>query len=377
MKTLLVIPLWSLGFRPFYLAASAFAALSVVLWILQYAGVIPMGALRGPAWHAHEMLFGYAMAVIAGFLFTAVPNWTGRPTPSGLALASIVGLWLVGRVLVLTPFDMAAALVNAAFPLAVAVGIGIPLLGSGNKRNYFFLALLVGASAAALLFHLAEMGRIEWPARAGLQAGLDIVLFIVTVVAGRVIPMFTNNGVPGAGASRRPWLEKASLGSVLGVLALDVVQVDGALLAVVAVVAAAFNTARLHLWHPWRTFRTPLVWILHAAYAWIPIHLLLRALAEAGWTAAPLATHALTVGVIGGMTIGMMTRTARGHTGNPLVAGRAEVWAYALVMLAAIVRVLVPLALPSLYLACVVGSGLLWFAAFAIYFVRYWPMLTR
>jgi uncharacterized protein involved in response to NO len=369
--------LWNLGFRPFYLLASAFAAVSVALWVLQYAGVLAGGLMRGSAYHAHEMLFGYAIAVIVGFLLTAVRNWTQRETPAGGALAAIALLWIAGRVLMLTPYALAAGIVNALFPLAGAVAIAIPLFASGNKRNYFFVALLAGASIAVLLFHLSSMGSIALPARASLQAGLDIVLFVVAVVAGRVIPMFTNNGVPGAGASRKAWLETASLAAVLAVLALDIARVGGAVLALVAVAAAALHLARLWLWHPWRTLRTPLVWVLHAAYAWIPIHLALRAAAEMGWIAAPLATHALTIGVIGGMTIGMMTRTARGHTGRPLVADNVEVIAYSLVQLAAIVRVLVPLAIPVVYLAAVVVSGVLWSLAFAIYFVRYWPILTQ
>ncbi|HET7729029.1 MAG TPA: NnrS family protein [Usitatibacter sp.] len=369
-------PLWALGFRPFYLLASAFAALSVALWVLQYAGVIP-AAIRGPVWHGHEMVFGYAIAVVAGFLFTAVRNWTGRPTPSGGTLAAIALLWVAGRASVFTPWPLAAGIVNALFPVAVAVGIGVPLVASGNRRNWFFIALLVGADAAVLCVHLSSLGIVPWPERAGLRVGLDIVLFIVAVVAGRVTPMFTNNGVPGAGATRRAWLETASLAAVLALLAADVLDVPWPWLAAVALAGAMLHAARLFLWHPWRTAGVPLVWILHAAYAWIPIHLGLRALAAMGLAPDPLATHALTIGVIGGMTIGMMTRTARGHTGLQLVAGTAEVTCYALVMIAALVRVFGPLLVPSAYVATVLVSGVCWSLAFAIYFFRYWPLLTR
>ena len=345
--------------------------------MLQYSGVLPVAVLRGPAWHGHEMLFGYAFAIVAGFLLTAVRNWTERDTPTGGALAAIALLWVAGRVLVLTPFVLTAAVVNALFPLAVAVGIGVPLFRSGNRRNYFFVALLVAASAAVLVFHLAGAGFLTGSGRVGLQAGLDILLFIVAVVGGRVIPMFTNNGVPGAGASRRPWIEKAALGSLLALLAFDVAGVGGAPLGVLTLAAAAAHAARLWLWRPWRTLRTPLVWVLHAAYAWIVVHLVLRGLAAWGVVGEPLAVHALTIGVIGGMTIGMMTRTARGHTGRTLEADGYEVACYLLVQLAAVTRVLGGLALPSLYVMTVVASGMLWSAAFALYCVRYWPVLTR
>jgi len=369
------LALWDLGFRPFYLLASLFAALSVALWAAQYSGWLPRAYLAGSVWHAHEMLFGYAMAVIAGFLFTAVRNWTQRPTPTGWLLAGYAVLWLAGRVLVLTPHALAAAIVNAAFPLAVAAGIAVPMARSGNKRNYFFIALLAAIGVAAIFVHLALLGAIEWPARIGLRAGLDLVLFIVAVVAGRVIPMFTNNGVPGAGARRIDVVEKESLASLLLLLGCDLGG-WGAGAGIVAAAAAVANAARLALWHPWKTLRTPLVWILHASYAWIVIHLALRALAFTGLVPDNLATHALTVGVIGGMTIGMMTRTARGHSGRPLVAGRAEVAAYALVMLAALVRVFGALLAPQWYMASVTLSAACWSAGFATYAVRYAPILV-
>ena len=370
--------LWNLGFRPFYLLASAFAALSVALWALEYAGWLPHGYLEAPSRHGHEMLFGFALAVVAGFLFTAVRNWTGQPTPTGGWLAAIALLWVAARVAIVAGSPLAAGILNAAFPLAVAAGIAIPLARSANRRNYFFVALLAGAGLAALAVHLAAMGVLPWEARTvALSLGLDIVMFIVAVMAGRVVPMFTNNAIPGAGASRNPWVEKASLAGILAVLAVDLVEAPPGLLIPVAVVAAAANGARLALWRPWKTAGTPLVWILHASYAWIPIHLALRACAALGVVAPQFAIHALTIGAIGGMTIGMMTRTARGHTGRPLVADRWEVACYALVQLAAIVRVFGGLAWTGGYLATVLASALCWSLAYGIYFVRYWPILTR
>jgi uncharacterized protein involved in response to NO len=369
--------LWNLGFRPFYLLASVFAALSVLFWVCQYEGYLPATYLRGPAWHGHEMLFGYTLAVVTGFLFTAVRNWTGEPTPAGPALAAYAALWIAGRVLVLTPYALAAALVNAAFPVAVAMGIGIPLVRSRNQRNYFFIVLLLGLGLAVLSVHLSNLGMLAWPERASLQVGLDVVLFILAVMGGRVIPMFTNNGIPGAQATRLPIVEKIALGSVLTLLAADLLQTPSALIAVVALVAAGAHAVRLYLWQPWRTLSAPLVWVLHAAYGWVVIYLLLRALVELGLIAAPLAVHALTIGAIGGMTIGMMTRTARGHTGRPLRADNYEVACYALVQVAALVRVFGGLFVPGAYLATVIVAGLCWSAAFALYAIRYWPVLSR
>jgi uncharacterized protein involved in response to NO len=369
--------LWNLGFRPFYLGASLFASLSILLWIAEYAGLLPAGYLRDPVWHAHEMLFGYTIAVIVGFLFTAGRNWTGQPTPTGALLAGYFLLWVAGRVSVLTPYPVAAAVVNAAFPIAAAIGLAVPLARSANRRNYFFVALLVLLGVLTLAIHLARIGLVLLPQRASLQVGLDVVLFVIAVMGGRVIPMFTNNGVPGVRATRRPLVEKAALGGVLALIAADVLGPDARVVGALALAVAAVHAVRFALWQPWRTIRVPIVWVLHAAYAWIIVYLLLRALAAYGLIAAPLATHALTIGAIGGMTIGMMTRTARGHSGRPLKADGSEVLCFALVQIAALLRVGGGIALPDHYLASVVLSGFCWSAGFALYAFRYWPILTR
>ena len=369
--------LWNLGFRPFYLLASIFAAISILLWIAEYAGYLPGGYLRDPVWHAHEMLFGYTVAVITGFLFTAGRNWTGRPTPTGWLLAGYALLWIAGRVSVLTPYPACAAILNGLFPIAVAIGLAVPMARSDNRRNYFFVGLLVLLGLATFAVHMARLGVVAWPQRASLQVGLDIVLFIIAVMAGRVVPMFTNNGIPGVRATRNPLVEKAALGGVLLLIVADLLQIDPAWIGVLALVVAAAHAARLWLWQPWRTRPAPLVWILHVAYAWIVVYLVLRALAAWSVIGAPLAVHALTIGAIGGMTIGMMTRTARGHSGRPLVADRIEVACYALVEIAAVIRVFGGMALPQFYVATVVVSGLCWSAGFALFAIRYWPILTR
>lgn len=369
--------LWDLGFRPFYLLASAFAALSVGLWALQFAGHLPAPYLAGPLWHAHEMLFGFTLAVIVGFLFTAGRNWTSRPTPTGPLLGALAALWLAARVLLLTPYAWAAALANIAFPLACAVALAVPFAAARNRRNYFFVALLAALGAAAAVIHLDRLGAIGLPAWLGVQLALDVVLFILAVMGGRVIPMFTNNGVPGAGARRIEWLDRLALTAVLAVLAVDALQIPPLAAAPVFAIAAAAHAARWAAWKPWRTRRQPLVWVLHLGYAWIPLHLLLRSLASWGVVSPSLATHALTVGAVGGLVIGMMTRTAKGHTARPLRADRWDVAAYACVAAAAAVRIAVPLAWPAQLMPAVAASALLWSAGFAIYTARYWPVLTR
>jgi uncharacterized protein involved in response to NO len=369
--------LFALGFRPFYLLASVFAALSIPLWALQFSGLLGRPYLAGPVWHAHEMLFGFTLAVIVGFLFTAGRNWTGRPTPTGWPLAMLAGLWVAARILVLTPYAVAAAIANVAFPLAAAVGLAIPFVKAGNRRNYFFVGLLVLLAAAAAFIHLTQLGVVAAPAGPGVQVALDVVLFIIAVMGGRVIPMFTDNGVPGAKASRHPLVERAALAALLALLAVDTFGLTGWPTLVAAAAACAAHAWRWTLWQPWKTLRVPLVWVLQLAYLWVPIHLLLRSLGELGLVAPSLAVHALTVGAAGGLIIGMMTRTARGHSGRPLRADGFETACYALVLFAAVVRVALPLLAPALTLPAILGSATLWSAGFGLYAIRYWPVLTR
>jgi uncharacterized protein involved in response to NO len=369
--------LWDLGFRPFYLLASTFAALSIALWALQFSGILGHGYLSGPIWHAHEMLFGFALAVVVGFLLTAGRNWSGQPTPTGLPLMALAALWVLGRILVLTPFGWAAALTNAAFPLAAAFALGRALVKGGSRRNYFFIALLVAMSIAEMAIHLSQLGAAPAMGWIGVQAGLDVLLFIISVMTGRVMPMFTNNGVAGAKAVSRPWLNATASGAILLLLAADLAQANAAVIVAVAALGAAAQLLRCLLWKPWKTWRHPIVWVLHVACLWIPFHLALRAGAQWGWVPASLATHALTVGAAGGLIVAMMTRTARGHTARPLKADRWDVAIYALVLISAPVRVLLPWAAPSMTLHAVLCAALLWSAGFGLYAVRYWPVLTR
>ena len=369
--------LWDLGFRPFYLLASTFASLSILVWTLQFSGLLQYAYLQGPMWHAHEMLFGFTLAVLTGFLLTAGQNWTGQATPKGGYLTALAALWVAGRILVLSPWGWLAAGVNVAFPLAAATALAIPLYKARNRRNFFFVALLVVMAVAQLVVHLDALGVLRVPGWAGIALGLDVMLFVLCVMGGRVIPMFTNNAIPGAKAVRHPWVERLALGLVLLLIVADSLHVSGVWFALLAVATMLAHLTRLWLWQPWKTLENPLVWVLHAAYAWIPLHLAFRAMASLGWVSPSAANHALAVGAIGGMVIGMMTRTALGHTGRALIAGMAEVTCYALVSAAAVVRVFVPLLNPALIIYAVLISGVMWSAGFAVYTFRYWRILSR
>jgi uncharacterized protein involved in response to NO len=371
------LALWQLGFRPFYLLASGFAALSIPLWALQYAGLLPAAYLNGPLWHAHEMLFGFTLAVIVGFLFTAARNWSGQPTPTGAALAALALLWVAARLLVLTPWGWAAAAANVGFALAASAALARPLWAARNRRNYFFVGLLLLLAAAALGMHLQLLGVITLPPWASITLALDVVLFLMAVMAGRVVPMFTNNGVPGAQATRHAGVETLALGSVLALLVADLLPLPGTLLALLASLSCAAHLARWWLWQPWTTWRAPMVWVLHLAYLWIPVHLALRAAAAVGAAPSSLASHALMAGAAGGLIIGMMTRTSRGHTARPLRADRFDVACYLLVLAAALLRVGLPLLQPAWNIGAVLASAVLWSAGFGLFALRYAPVLLR
>lgn len=373
--------LWQLGFRPFYLLAAIFAALSVGSWTARFAGYLPHGGYPSPHvdpfWHAHELIFGYTFAVAAGFLFAIVRSWTHRPTPTGPALAAIVALWLAARVLVFTPWSAAVAATNLAFSLAVAAGIGVPLWQARDRHNYFFIGLVLLISTALVLFHLATLDLVALPAWAGVQLGIDVVLLLIAAVAGRVVPIYTNKAVPGARARRSQNVERLAMGGLAVLLAADLFRLSGLAQIVLTAALAIVHAWRLYKWDFRSALRVPLLWVLYIAYAWIPVHLGLRATYEAGWTARPLAIHAFTVGAIGGLTMAMMIRTARAHTGRALEADGYDIASCVLLAAAAVIRVFWPLIQPGYHVQATVYSGALWSAAFVVFVLRHGPALVR
>ena len=376
------VPLLAVGFRPFYLLAAAFAAVALPVWHFA-PGLLPVdGYLAGPTWHAHEMIFGFAAAVLTGFLFTAARDWTGLATPAGRALAALAGLWVAGRVLAVTGPAVPAIVVDCLFLPCVSLAVAIPVVRAGNWRNLPVAAAPALLGGANLLFHLDEAGTIALArANGGALLALDLFALLVTLMAGRVIPAFTANAVPAARPRRSLPVEIAAFGT-LGILLiagpLDPWLPGGPWLAGVAALGALAHTLRLGLWDPAAALREPLLWALPLAYAWLPVSLALRALwlADASVPAAA-ALHALGIGTMGGLMLGMMTRSALGHTGRPLAARRVERAAFVLVHLGAACRVFGPLAGADAEPPALAASAILWSGAFALFFAAYWPILTR
>jgi len=369
--------LFNLGFRPFYLLAALFAAIAVPAWVAELAGHgWPAGYLAGLAWHQHEMVFGFVLAVIAGFLLTAVRAWTGRPTPSGWPLALLAAHWLAARVLMLSGPGWLGALVDGAFPFVIAAVLARVLFAARNRRNYFVPVLLTALGVADACFHLSTLDLIELPASLAVQGALYLIVILLIVMAGRVVPSFTANALPQARQRRSAGLDRAALALSVIAFACALAELGGWLTAAPAFAAAALHAARQAGWAPLATRGRPILWILHLSHAWIPVGFVLLGLAAFGVVIGAAALHAFAVGAVSGMIVGMITRTALGHTGRPLVAGGAETLAYVLVLAAALLRVAAALVLAA-YMPLVIASAALWSAAFLAYFVAYAPRLAQ
>lgn len=370
-------PLLRLGFRPFYLGAAAYGMLAIPLWIALLLGQVSLSLTVPPVlWHAHEMLFGFTVAVIVGFLLTAGKAWTGLDTPRGIVLAGLVGLWLVARIAALiAPYVVYALLDLLLLPLVAAIFTTV-LLRAGNRRNLPLAAILLLLALANGAFHAAVSGIIDIEPVRALHAGLAMIVMIECVIAGRVIPAFTMSVLPGVRLKVPPLLEKITLGTTAVALASWVLAPPNVITAFVLCVAALLHAMRLWNWKPLRTRSRPILWVLHLAYAWLPVGLVLLALSQMGVLGVSSGIHALAVGATGGLIIGMMTRTARGHTGRPLQVSRLEVTAYLLVASAAITRVVLPLLAPEHLVIWLVAAAAAWGIAFALYLYVFAPWLV-
>ncbi|HQZ57934.1 MAG TPA: NnrS family protein, partial [Ottowia sp.] len=311
-------PLLRLGFRPFYLGAALLACVAIPLWIAAFLGHMP---LRLPfpilLWHAHEMLFGFAAGVVIGFLLTAVRAWTGLETPRGPVLGVLVLLWLAARLAaVLAPYPVFAVLDMLLLPVVAGFLLRV-LIRARNRRNIPLISLLLAMALANAVFHLSVLELIAVPAMSALYAELALILMVISIMTGRVVPMFTKNVTPGLVIQVSRRFELTLLAVTAVTLALWVLGAPAWLVLPASVLSAVLHALRLWKWHPRVTLRRPILWILHFSYAWMPVGFALLALAQLGWVAPSLAVHAFGVGVIGGLIIGMITRTARGHTGRP------------------------------------------------------------
>jgi uncharacterized protein involved in response to NO len=368
-------PLLQQGFRPFFLAGAVWAVVVIAWWLGLLAGVVGLGPAIDPlAWHQHEMLFGFASAPVAGFLLTAIPNWTGRLPVRGATLLALVLLWALGRLTMIGLAGWPAALVDGAFLPALTAFAAREVIAGRQWRN-LVVVLLIGLFASGnLLWHLGELLPGLAPGQ-GLRLGIASLAMLLGLIGGRIVPSFTRNWLAKRQAPLpAPFgrLDRLALLTLASALAGWTLLPDTSAAGLLLLLAGSAQVLRLARWRPWSTRAEPLVLILHLGFAWLALGLLLLGLTQLALLPGSAALHALTAGAFGTMMLAVMTRATLGHTGRPLAADATTVAIYALVNVGAAGRVLAALWPGQAWL---MTAGLLWTGAFALFVVHYGPML--
>ncbi len=371
-------PVWGRGFRPFFMAGAGFAVISLPYWALVFAGTLsgPVGHLADPMlWHAHEMIFGFTLAIISGFLLTAVANWTGWAPVRGAHLAALLAVWGAGRIFMsfsVLP-AMAANFIDLLFIPLLAISLFVPLWKKRDIRNFVFLGLLTGLFLCNLGFHATA-------SRDFLLAALLLVMTVVSIVGGRVVPSFTVAWLRfhGTPAVQRNLLIPDTIGGVL-FIALSVLalfgQFEGVVFGGTSFILCGVLLWRISRHYPQKSLAEPMLWILHAGFAWMALGVFLLGLSAFDTVPLSIALHALTTGSIGSFVIGMISRVSLGHTGREIIAGKATVATFYMIQLAALLRVFAGFFVPELYVWWIGLSAVLWALAFGTFIVVYAPIL--
>jgi uncharacterized protein involved in response to NO len=378
-----ILPVLAKGFRPFFLLAALYAVVMVPLWLGILNGKLtPSRYLEPAVWHAHEMTWGFVVAVIAGFLLTAVGNWTQRETLTGAPLAGLALLWFAGRVAMLLagvlPRGLPAVL-DLAFLPALGFVLARPLLAAKNGRNFVMLGVLAVLFGANLVVHLDGLALLPaGSARHANLVGVEVIVLLILIIGGRVFPLFTRNATRVQSIRNIVWLDRSCVAAMALLLVLDVLLPASRFSAGLASLVGLLAAARAVHWGARHSWQDPLLWVLHLGYGWLVVGLLLRGTAGVlGWPVASVATHALTVGAIGTLTLGMMARVSLGHAGRMLVAPGPMSAAFVAITLAALTRVLVPWIEPVHYAVGILAAGSLWVLAFTVFLLTYAKILWQ
>lgn len=372
----LSVPIFAYGFRIFFLAAALAAPLLILRWLgfqlFNFARITPY--YDPVTWHAHEMLFGFATAMVAGFLLTAVPNWTGTKALQGLPLVLLIGLWLLGRVLPLLTNGPLVAVTDLAFLPALGLALAPPLIAKRQLKTLIFIPVVGVLWLADVLVHaqilLGRPGLATW----GLHLGISFITLLIVIIGGRVIPFFTRMALKDHVIDQKQWplVEGLAFATTAALPLFDLIPPYFAL--GLGLVACGIHLVRMSGWWVSGAFRMPILWILYVGYAWIALGFALRGLASLGSMQPSVALHAFTVGGIGIVGVGMMSRVSLGHTGRPITAAPLTVVAYLLMIGAALVRVGGPIfGLPARLM--LYGAGGLWVLSFVLFLAVYVPVL--
>jgi uncharacterized protein involved in response to NO len=364
-------PFLAKGFRPFFPAAALFAAFGVPFWVATLVGSPPWQPPENPlAWHAHEMVFGFAGAVLAGFLLTAVGNWTSRATLEGWGLGALVAWWFCARILPFVPSGSGAvaAIVDVVFWLALLVACARPIVATRNRRNYGFLVLLAGFAFAAAVSHANRLGYVSRDGFSVHSVGVDLVTVALVVMTGRVVPMFTRNATGATDIRESKFVDRTAAAATASLVVLDLAAAPAVVGAIPALVAGVSLLVRAAFFGPRHVLGSPLLWVLHLGHLWVAVGLVLRGLVPLMPSLPPsIALHAVTAGGLGLLSFGMMTRVTLGHTGRMLVAPRSTALAMLALAIAAVLRVVGPLAAPAHVPFALGSAAILWSAAFLTY----------
>ncbi len=377
------VPVLRLGFRPFFLAAGIFAIVSMAIWMASYANPVAFqfSGLTPNLWHAHEMMFGYTMAVVAGFLLTAIKNWTGLEVLRGKALAVLFSLWLLARLLPLSGLNLPLVFTAAAdigFMFMLAIVCLRPVLKIKQYKQLGIIAKLVLLMLCNISFYLGVTGVLTDGIQWGLYSALYMIIALILVMMRRVMPMFIKNGIDGeVEIKNHTWLDNASLVLLVVLWLADVFTTYTLLTSITAALLTVLHIIRLAGWYTPKIWPKPLVWVLVVAYGFIITGFALKA-AELPFAISPfLSVHAFSVGGIGLVTIGMMSRVSLGHTGRDVFNPPASIfWAFLALIIGVIARVVLPLFNMELYVYWIAVSQVMWMLAFAIFVFLYAPMLV-
>ena len=373
-------PLFNLGFRVFFALAGLSALILIALWNAIFKGHLSTeNYFQSNYWHAHEMLMGYSVAVISGFLLTAVKNWTGRATLSGDQLAGLAIIWLYGRIL---PFyanllpDGIIALVDFIFLPILIYQISKPIIQTKYYQASVFIVLLLLLTLGNGLIHAQMLDIYQNTADTGMKLLVATIVILILILAGRVLPFFVEKALSGTIIIKNPLFDTLSIGSALLTFTILLSNSSPILLSLAAITATVSNGLRLFSWYLQRIWYVPLLWVLYVGYCWIILGFFLSSLAAFNWINPTLALHAFTIGGIGVLTLGMMTRVSLSHTGRTLKASNAIAFAFIFINLSVIIRVLLPLAFPQWYNTLVYVSSLTWLTAFSLFMFSYGPILS-
>ncbi len=374
-----------LGFRPFFLFAGCYAIASMMLWFgfYHFPTAVPDQLLLAPiTWHAHEMIYGYTFAVVAGFLLTAVKNWTNIQTLHGKALLGLLTLWCLARLAPLLPPSLASYLLptmDLAFDAWLCVAVLLPIIKTRQWIQLGVLSKLLLMLLSNVLFYLGIYGFLPHGAQWGIYAGLYLLLSLILLMARRVMPFFIKQGLAnGFTPLNRHWLDIASLVTMLIFIVVEVFLPYPQLAALLASILCVLHLLRLTDWHHRGIWKKPLLWSLFLAYGWLVLGFGFTAVSKMNWLAPMLAVHAFTVGGIGLMTLGMMARVTLGHTGRNILQPPAAVDnIFILILIAAVLRVIFPVLLPQHYQLWIAVSQFFWMGAFGLFLWIYAPMLVK